>query len=295
MLLFPFPDSTKPLADVEQLVVVCAKQLEAADQPTRSALSKLVAHVLASTQVEHAVPVAEPSKQAKKGAGANQEEDDDDEPAGTHSVLQEVKKLMTPQDMLAQLSTQFNKPNTSRRTRIGILDCYVALLTALGSAFAESNYALIVNHLMNELVSNPRNIGTRYEVLFVRKLVGIVLRDLIGVRMLGEQAQITAIQELSNSYLKRWPALLPGQTAPNALVLTVALREVAGLLQQLGNAPLPVQVRYHNSRVYCCPDSVIGRPPRSHDDFAISSGTYSQAQRSLDPALLLLFHAITSP
>ena len=79
----------------------------------------------------------------------------------------------------------------------------------------------------------------------VRTLVGLLLRDLVGVRMLGEQAQISAIQELSKAYLKRWPAMMPGQTAPNPLVLTIALREVAGLLQQLGNAPSTVQVSHY--------------------------------------------------
>jgi hypothetical protein len=98
--------------------------------------------------------------------------------------------------------------------------------------------------LMNEIVSNARNITNRFEILLVRKLVGVLLRDLIGVRMLGEQAQIGAIQELASSYLKRWPAFMPNQLAPSPYVLSVALKEVAGLLQQLGNAPPPVQVGF---------------------------------------------------
>ena len=152
-----------------------------------------------------------------------------------------MKRLLTPQDMFTQLSTQFNKPNATRRTRVGIFDCYVALLNTLGAKFVENNYALIVGHFMTEIVSHPRNTATRYDVLFIRSLVDIVLRDLIGVRMLSEQAQISAIQELSNAYLKRWPAMMPGQTAPNQYVLVVILREAAGLQQQLGNAPTPVQ------------------------------------------------------
>ena len=241
--LFPFSDSNKPLADVEQVVSICIRQLDAADQPTRSSLSKLVAHVLASTQIEHVIQVAEPPKQAKKGGLAREGQEEDDDEAPAHAVVQEVKKLMSPQDMLAQLSAHFNKPTVSRRTRIGIFDCYVALLTELGSSFVESSYALIVAHFMNDIVSNIRNTASRYEVLFVRTLVCTLLRDLVGVRMLGEQAQISAIQELSSSFLKRWPALMPGQNAPNPLVLTIALREVAGLLKQLGNAPIVVQVR----------------------------------------------------
>ena len=75
----------------------------------------------------------------------------------------------------------------------------------------------------------------------------ILLRDLIGIRLLSEQGQIGAIQELSNSYLKKWPALMPGHIAPNPLTLVVVLKEVAGLLQQLGNAPPPVQVRFQTT------------------------------------------------
>ena len=48
-------------------------------------------------------------------------------------------------------------------------------------------------------------------MLLVQTLIGILLRDLIGVRMLSEQRQISAIQELANAHLKRWPAMMPGQ------------------------------------------------------------------------------------
>jgi HEAT repeat-containing protein 5 len=110
----------------------------------------------------------------------------------------------------------------------------------------ESNYGAIVGHFMTEIISNSRNSSTRYEALLVRKLVEIILRDLVGVRMLGEQAQIAAIQELSRSYLKRWPAIMPGQVSPTTLVLAIILQETAGLLQQLGNTPPPVQVSLHH-------------------------------------------------
>lgn len=249
-MLFPFGDGAKSLPDVEQLVQLSTRQLDAADQPTRHSLAKLVAHVLGSTQTEYAVPVPEPPKQKQKAAGLAQDQDNDSQPP-----VQEMKRLLTPQEMLNQLSAQFNKPNVSRRTRIGIFDCYVALLSSLGAKFVENNYALIVGHFMTEIVTSPRNTATRYDVLFVRSLVNIVLRDLIGVRMLSEQAQIAAIQELSNAYLKRWPAMMPGQTAPNPHVIVVALREVAGLLQQLGNAPTPAQVGcmvYSHTKAHWC-------------------------------------------
>jgi hypothetical protein len=212
------------------------KSLDSADQITRHSLAQLVGLVLSSSQAAAVVPPQESSKKNKK-------EDEEDDPASIAPPTGETKPILTPNEMLHQLSMHFNKPQTTHKTRVGIFDFYAALFTALGPTFVEANYRTIVQHLMSEVVNTPRNSATRYEVLFVRRLVGILLRDLIGVRMLGEQSQIAAIQELSNVYLKRWPALMPGSIAPTTQVLTIVLREVAGLLQQLGNAPSPVQVR----------------------------------------------------
>ncbi|KAG6857124.1 hypothetical protein H0H87_009256 [Tephrocybe sp. NHM501043] len=224
-------------SDVDTIVNLCVKSLENADQATRHSLAQLVGHMLASTQIERVVAVPEPLQKAKK--------DEDDTDAGLSSAVSaaaEIRKpTFTPVEMLTHLSSHFNKPTVSRKVRTGIFDFYAALLTRLGPTFVESNFALIVSHLMTEIVSTPRSTSTRYETLHVRSLMGILLRDLIGVRMLSEQGQISAIQELANAYLKRWPAMMPGQTAPISTVLTIVLREVAGLLQQLGNAPPPVQ------------------------------------------------------
>ena len=225
-------------SDVDTITTLCVRSLEDADQATRRSLAQLIGQMLASTQVERKVSVLEPVQKAKK--------DQDDMDSGLSSAVsaaaEVTKPLLTPADMLGHLSNHFNKPNASRKTRIGIFDFYAALLTRLGPSFVESNFSLIVAHLMLEIVSHPRNSSTRYETLLVRSLVGILLRDLIGVRMLSEQGQIGAIQELVAAYLKRWPAVMPGQPAPSSLVLVIALREVAGLLQQLGNSPPPVQV-----------------------------------------------------
>jgi len=103
----------------------------------------------------------------------------------------------TMNDMLSLLSVQFHKFHGSRKTRIGIFDFYAVLLAKLGATFVESHYSLIILHLV-EIVLNPRSGNSRYDTLLVRSLVGILLRDLIGVRMLSEQGHISAIQELAN-------------------------------------------------------------------------------------------------
>ncbi|KAG8932860.1 hypothetical protein FRC02_000421 [Tulasnella sp. 418] len=227
-------ESVKTLADVQAIVNTCVKALETADDPSRRAISRLVAQVLSLTQVAKVAPVVDTSKKSK-------DEGDDQEEGVTQAGAEPSKPMLTITEMLSILSTTFNNPIASRKVRTGIFDFYITLLTQLGPSFVEPNYAVIVQHLMSEIVSPYRNSSTAYEVLFVRKLVGILLRDLIGDRMLSEQGQIGAIRELSSSYLKKWPSLMPGKSPPSHLILVVALKEVSGLLQQLGNAPPPVQ------------------------------------------------------
>jgi len=240
-------NGTHTVTDIEYILTSCIKSLETADEPTRKSLALLVAHLVSSTQVERKVVIVETTKRGKKD---DPTADDDTEGPGTAAPTEITKPLLGVAEMLALLSTAFNKPSTARKPRIGIIECYAALLVDLGPQFVENNYVVIVRHFLLDIVPHPRNSTTRYEVLLVRKMVGVLLRDLIGVRMLSEQGQIAAIQELSSSYLRKWPVLVPGKTAPDAKVLVVALKEVAGLLQQFGNAPLPVQVCLSVSLLY---------------------------------------------
>lgn len=228
------PEESVTLVDIESVLGLCIKSLDGSDRLTRQSLAQLVGHMLAATQFLRVPAAPDPPPKAKK--------DQEDNDGTINAVSESMKPLLGPGEMLSQLSTHFNKPQLSRKARAGVFDFYVALLMKLGAAFAESNYGLIVNHLMTEVVSNPKNSSTRYDRLFIQKLVGALLRDLIATRMLSEQGQISAIQELSSSYAKRWPALMPGQTAPNPIVLVIVLKEIAELLQQLGNAPPPIQV-----------------------------------------------------
>ncbi|GJJ09041.1 hypothetical protein Clacol_003263 [Clathrus columnatus] len=238
IVIFPLNDGSRAVADVETIVNLCIKSLENVDQLTRQALGQLAAHMLASTQVVKTVPT-EQSKKSGSKKDPNLEEKDESTIPGPISGPRTL--VLSPEEMLLRLSSQFNKPSATRKMRIGIIEFYATLFSLLGPQFVESNYGLILRHLMQEIVQTPKSIASRYEKLLIRKLVSVLLRDLIGARMLSEQGQIGAIHEISSSYLKRWPALLPGQVAPSPLVLVIALKEVAALLQQLGNAPPPVQ------------------------------------------------------
>lgn len=227
------------LSETENIITQAIKSLDGADTGARRSLARLIAHLLAETQREGSAPVVTAPK--KKGKKEGEEEDDDEGklPPPTDAP----KTLLSFADMVKILSTPFNRPNVTRRTRNALVQVYASLFSALGSDYVENHYADIAQHLLVDIVSQARNSSnvTRQDVLLLRRYVSILLRDLIGVRLLSEQGQITAIRELTVTYLKKWPALMPGQVAPSHLVLVPVLNEISGLLDQLGSAPLPVQ------------------------------------------------------
>ncbi|WVR04261.1 hypothetical protein IAU60_001261 [Kwoniella sp. DSM 27419] len=222
---------------VDTVTPLVLKSLETADYLTRRALSRLLAHLLAATQVPGSglTPVDNRQKTASKEG-----EDQGNEPNIMTSAAEDrgSKTLLTTQEMLKYVSVPYNRPQTPRKLRNAIIDIYATLFTELGPDYVEGHYAEIVKHVMDEIVVSPRGQGSRYEVLATREVVGLLLRELIGVRLLSEPGQVAAIRELTNNYLKKWSASpLPGQSRINNQILIVALREIAGLLEQLGNAP----------------------------------------------------------
>lgn len=224
-------DSVAPLA---------FKSLETADYLTRRALSRLLAHLLAASQEPGSGVVApEPSKRQAPKEG----DDTSNEPTVMTSAAPDRagKTLLTTVDMLKYLSIPYNRPASPRQLRNAIIDVYVTLFSQLGPTYVEAHYSEIVKHVTDELVLPQRSQGSRFEVLTTREAVGLLLRDLIGVRLLSEQGQVMAIREWTNNYLKKWQTqALPGTVKTNKYVLIIALREVAGLLDQLGNAPASI-------------------------------------------------------
>jgi hypothetical protein len=247
-VLYAEPDPNRSIADIETVVQHCVKSLDVLDLSTRSAFSRCVGTVLGSSQAQKAAPPPEANKKTK---GKGKEIDTDDGLAPPPLATEAPKTIMSIPDMLGVLATHFNKISATRKTRLGLFNFYSALFISLGPSFVETNYATIVKHLMESIVSYPypRSLGTRHDKLLVRHGVNILLRDLIAVRLLNESGHIGAVRELSTAYLRKWPALMPGDKAPSPEILVVALREVAGLVAQMGNAPPPVQVSEHG-RIY---------------------------------------------
>ncbi|KAJ1300539.1 hypothetical protein OPQ81_002194 [Rhizoctonia solani] len=226
--------------EIEQILGLCVKVFDTSDKPTRRALSRLVGSLLSSTQT----PVTRASEPPKKG-GQKKEQPGSDDDTPSHTAATTQIEVLSADSMLSLLSTQFNKPSTNRRARVGIAECYAALFVALGRTWIESHYTLVASHLL-KLLDHPRlrtagaimpASNVRYERLLVRQIVGALLRQ----RTLSERGQIAAVRALSTDYLIKWPAVMPGTVAPTPDVLVACLREIAALLDQLGNAPPPVQ------------------------------------------------------
>lgn len=234
-----FTTATPLAATLDSVAPLIIKSFETADYQTRRSLSRLLAHLLVRTQDPGSgAPMVE---QPKKGKAT--EEVDGNEPNVITSAPEDRsgRTLLGTVDMLKYLSVPYNKANTPRKVRNAIIDVYAGLFTQLGGVYVESNYAAITRHLMDELVLAPRAHTGRFEVLAARESMTILLRDLIGTRLLSESGQVMAVREWTNGYLSKWSLTpLPGQGNASKHALIVALTETAGLLEQLGNAPAQI-------------------------------------------------------
>ncbi|KAI5476389.1 Armadillo-type fold domain containing protein [Pseudohyphozyma bogoriensis] len=246
------------IPEIESLLSLCFRSLETADHVTRRSLSLLIAGLLSATQVEGSGAVTAPVKKKK----TTEEEDDDPYPTiGAPTVDTGKKTLLEPKEMLAILSSAYNKSSASRKLGNGLIDSYAALFTALGSSWVEHYYPDILKHLVEEIgcgaaaglgwsgwnaraAERTEPSKARYDALAARKAVAILLREIISSRLLSEPGQIMAAREVGTLYLKRWPSLLGKKSKEEEVskqALLIGLEEVSGLLRSLGCAPAAVQ------------------------------------------------------
>jgi len=269
-VLIALHSSPDPIAlttsEIEQVLAQSVKALDSVDRFTRQAHARLTAHLLSESQVEGRKDLSSTmhsDSRQQKTKHDSDPADADDPPSANAASEQKSKPLLTPNEMLAYLSKEINKPNASRKTRIAIFEVYAALFVALGPDWLESNLSIVLQHLVADIVTHPRltpptlvtsasaasstaasallGNTARYERLLIRHLVSLLLRDLVELRMLSEQGHISAITDWASNHLKRWPAMMPGQAEPKESALVLALRQVGGLLVLLGNAPGIVQ------------------------------------------------------
>ncbi|PSR94602.1 armadillo-type protein [Coniella lustricola] len=165
--------------------------------------------------------------------------DDDDVPSRPESPAFMKRNLdisLSFADILRILSYQYGKLGTSNKARSAIGVCYSTLFQRLGEKTVEVNYMKIVENLALEVLGNPNITNNRYRLLITRRIIDILLQDVIGKKILGETGQSHAAKILINDVLKNYPQALKERPEPTKHMLIAALGALSSLMTSLGSA-----------------------------------------------------------
>ncbi|CAG8760108.1 5803_t:CDS:2, partial [Acaulospora morrowiae] len=155
--------------ELEQLLTLMIKTLEGSNQEIRRSVASYIATLLAGTQGEVdflALPTASKSNTSSSSHN-NVSQNSGNSVVG--QPPENVKVMLSVEEMLLHLSSIYNKHSNSRETRTTIIGAYSALFMKLGTKYVELNYAAIAHHLLKELLQHSRNLNSRHEALRVRE------------------------------------------------------------------------------------------------------------------------------
>ncbi|KAG2232739.1 hypothetical protein INT48_009265 [Thamnidium elegans] len=218
--------------DIENLLQHCFKGFEGSTFPVRRAVSSACATLLVFTQTQATVDPNKPNiKHASTGEGAKK----------TEEQLGKGCTLMTIDEMLAQLSVCYNRLNSSRELKTGIIESYATLFVLLGTEFVEANYAVISKHILEEILDSHKTPITAADGAYLRAQANFLLHNTIGKRLLSEQGQANAIRLLVNNWIKKWPPLMANQSAPNKQILICVTNLISELVCELEGASRSIQ------------------------------------------------------
>lgn len=180
------------------------------------------------------------SKAAKRQSmqpGALQDEDDlpprPESPAPTKKSQVLALSLV---DMFKTLTTQYVRMSTTNRARAAIAICYGNMLQKLGEKTVEINYLRIVENLTTEILGHNSVSNNRYRLLISRRMVEVIVQDIVGKKILGESGQTSAAKALINDVLKNYPQAIKERPEPSKQTLVVSLSALASLINTLGSA-----------------------------------------------------------
>jgi len=234
--VYRYTSQTPPqsLSDYETFLSSVTKCLESSNRAVRRTISGLVAFVLASSQSSSFITNSSNKKKStstsKTGTGGG------NGGGGAHEDV----KILKVEEMLGLFTSALvsTAKSSSKEFKVGIVECYAALIQMLGIKFIETNYGVIVRSIL-ELVTHPKLNSSRGDTLVMRECVAFLLREVLG-KMLTESAQIMAVGELVNGWLKKWPSP-QGEPIVNKEALVCVLNELGYLLLDLGPAASVVQ------------------------------------------------------
>jgi len=211
-----------------------------------SCLATMMVKGYSETASEVPMPKTPRFKKSKKpgpNQGLSVAEGDDSDSMQIKSPIwnkASLKLELTLPDILRRLSTQYLRASTSNRSRAAIVSCYAKVFQGLDHQLVETNYGIIANHLLVEILNSPLVAHHRYRLLLTRRFVHELLASVVGRRILGEAAQVNGAKVLINDYIKNYPGVIKEKPEPSKNTLTGALDALASIIQSLGSAFFPL-------------------------------------------------------
>ncbi|KAF8477112.1 armadillo-type protein [Kalaharituber pfeilii] len=234
--------------DYDKLLQVVLKTMESGASTVRRAAASCWASALVGAHGrEEPNPFVKALKKGAKKAPkrssiiSSVEEEPMEVPSSPATKKQTPVISFTLEEILKQLSTQYIRASVSSRLRAGIAHCYVEVLTRLGPTVVETNYGIVANHLLIDILANPTVGINRFRLLMTRKYIKIILEDIVGERLLGETGQLNAIKTLFNDIIKNYPQAIKDRPEPHKHTLTGALHAAAALMRSLEAAVTSIQ------------------------------------------------------
>lgn len=231
--------------DLDKLESAMSKPLDSTNAQVRYAAADCLAEGLVQAFSESAVtPDAKGKKSKAKIKRASTHPgmiaDEDEVPASPVSPAQGGKKpadlAMSLADILKLLAGIFTKSTASNRTRAAVGICYGQVLQRLGERVVETNYLKILESLTVDVLGQGSISNHRYRLLISRRIVDIIVQDIVGRRILGESGQMTAAKAIISNVLKNYPQSLPERSEPSKHTLITCLSAMSSLIRSLGSA-----------------------------------------------------------
>ncbi|KAM0346809.1 hypothetical protein ACHAPU_005149 [Fusarium lateritium] len=233
--------------DFDKLEAAISKAFDSPSAHVRQAAAECFAEVLFQGHSEGGLPeIASPKGKKSKKALKRQStipnigDDELDLPSRSASPAPSGRRsqvlALSLSDILKNLSSQYVKSTASNRVRAAIGVCYGKLFRRLGEKLVETNYLKIVESLAIDVLGCPTIVNNRYRLLISRKIVDVVIQDVIGRKILGESGQISAAKSLINNIFKNYPQSLAEKPEPSKHTLIATLSAVSSLIQSLGSA-----------------------------------------------------------
>ncbi|KAL4726537.1 hypothetical protein ACLX1H_007219 [Fusarium chlamydosporum] len=234
-------------SDFDKLESAISKAFDSPSVQVRQAAAECFAEALFQGHSEGGLPeVTSPKGKKTKKALKRQStipniaDDELEIPSRSASPAPSGKRsqvlALTLSDILKNLASQYTKSTASNRTRAAIGVCYGKLFRRLGEKLVETNYLKIVESLAIDVLGYPTIANNRYRLLISRKIVDVVVQDVVGRKILGESGQISAAKSLINNIFKNYPQALAERPEPSKHTLIATLSAVSSLIQSLGSA-----------------------------------------------------------